>query len=69
MAEKEIEMAEFKVVADSLWHSGECRPYKKGDIVKLPANTKVTDESSIARVVAEKPEGKGKVKGDDKDAA
>ncbi len=61
MAEKEL--VEFEVVADALWHSSECRPYKKGDIVKLPADTKVTPESSIRRL-SDKPKAKANGKAD-----
>lgn len=58
------DLIDFEVVAENgLWHSGECRPYKKGDIVKLPASTKVTEESAIRRVVAEKAPAKTKADG------
>ena len=67
--EKKVDLVDFEVAAESLWHSGECRPYKKGDIIKLPATTKVTEESSVRRVAADEPKAKTKAKGDDKDPA
>lgn len=47
MAEKQVVLAKFEVVADKLWHSTECRFYVKGDTIELPADTKVTDNSSV----------------------
>lgn len=47
MAEKQVVLAKFEVVADKLWHSTECRFYVKGDTIVLPADTKVTDNSSV----------------------
>jgi hypothetical protein len=42
-----MELAEFEVVADSLWNSAEGRFYKKGDTIKLPSNTQVKGGGSI----------------------
>lgn len=47
MAEKQVLLAKFEVVADKLWHSTECRFYVKGDTIELPADTKVTEHSSV----------------------
>lgn len=44
---KQVELVEYEVVADELWHSTDCRKYPKGAIVKLPAGLKLTDESSV----------------------
>lgn len=41
-------MAQFVVIADKLWHSGECKTYVKGEIVTLPDNTQVGDGDVIA---------------------
>lgn len=50
MAEKQVTLAKFEVVHDKLWHSGECRFYVKGDVIELPADTKVTENSSVRPV-------------------
>ncbi|MCH2240981.1 MAG: hypothetical protein MK041_03395 [Aquabacterium sp.] len=39
--------AEYRVVADKLWHSSECRMYHKGDTVTLPAGLKLTEDSAV----------------------
>lgn len=48
------EMADFIVVADSVWHSGEGKMYLKDQIISLPASTKTTAESSVQPVVKAK---------------
>lgn len=58
MAEKQVVLAKFEVVADKLWHSTECRFYVKGDTIELPADIKITPESSV------RPIEKAKVKAD-----
>lgn len=62
MAEKQVLLEKFEVVADKLWHSTECRFYVKGDTIELPADTKVTEHSSVRPI--EKPKGKGKADAD-----
>lgn len=47
MAEKQVVLAKFEVVADKLWHSTECRFYVKGDTIELPADIKITPDSSV----------------------
>lgn len=48
MAEKKQGLeAPFEVVADKLWHSTECRFYVKGDTIMLPADIKLTPDSSV----------------------
>lgn len=54
-----VEHADFIVVADSVWHSGEGKTYLKGQTIILPANTKTTAESSVqpaAKAKKPKPE-------------
>ena len=58
MAEKQVVLAKFEVVADKLWHSTECRFYVKGDTIELPADIKITPESSM------RPIEKAKAKAD-----
>ena len=47
MAEKQTVLAKFEVVTDKIWHSTECRFYVKGDTIELPADIKITPESSV----------------------
>jgi hypothetical protein len=47
MAEKQTVLVKFEVVADKLWHSTECRFYVKGDTIEMPADIKITPESSV----------------------
>lgn len=58
MAEKQTVLAKFEVVTDKIWHSTECRFYVKGDTIELPADIKITPESSV------RPIEKAKVKAD-----
>ena len=58
MAEKQVVLAKFEVVADKLWHSTECRFYVKGDTIELPADIKITPESPV------RPIEKAKAKAD-----
>jgi len=58
MAEKQTVLAKFEVVADKIWHSTECRFYVKGDTIELPADIKITPDSSV------RPIEKAKVKAD-----
>ena len=58
MAEKQVVLAKFEVVADKLWRSTECRFYVKGDTIELPADIKITPESSV------RPIEKAKAKAD-----
>jgi hypothetical protein len=39
----EVKTAKFQVVAAKFWHSAECRQYKAGDVIELPADTKPSD--------------------------
>ena len=48
-------MADFLVVAESVWHSGEGKVYRKGQIISLPASTKTKPESSVQPVAKTKP--------------
>lgn len=46
-----MELADYVVVEPlGVWHSTEGRMYPKGSIIKLPANLKVTADSSVQRV-------------------
>ena len=38
-------MPQFKVLADKVWHSGECRHYHKGDVITLPDSVVIKDDS------------------------
>lgn len=58
MAEKQVVLAKFEVVADKLWHSTECRFYVKGDTIELPADIELTPDSSV------RPIEKAKAKAD-----
>lgn len=49
-------MADYEVVADQVWHSGEGKYYKKGEIISLAEGIKCTAESSIKPVVPEPEE-------------
>lgn len=53
-------MAQFRVTADKLWHSGECRHYHKGDVVTLPDTTVPKPDGAIEAI---EPKGKAKGKG------
>lgn len=50
MTEKQVVLAKFEVVADKLWHSTECRFYVKGDTIELPADIKITPDSSVQSI-------------------
>lgn len=58
MAEKQVVLAKFEVVADKLWHSTACRFYVKGDTIELPADIKITPESSVQPIEAPKAKAK-----------
>lgn len=58
MAEKQTVLAKFEVVTDKIWHSTECRFYVKGDTIELPADIKITPDSSV------RPIEKAKAKAD-----
>jgi len=51
-------MPQFRVIAEKLWHSGECKHYHKGDVVTLPEGT-VAKEGGSVELIETKPK-KGK---------
>lgn len=52
-------MAQFRVIADKIWHSGECKHYHKGDVVTLPDAVVPKPDGAIEAI---DPKGKGKGK-------
>lgn len=50
-------MPQFRVVADKLWHSGECKHYHKGEVVTLPEGT-VAKEGGSIEAIEPKPAAK-----------
>lgn len=50
-------MAQFRVTADKIWHSGECRHYFKGDVITLPDTVVPKEGGSVEPI---KPTKKGK---------
>lgn len=48
-------MPQFRVVADKLWHSGECKHYHKGDVVTLPEGTVAKEGGSIEAIEPKAP--------------
>ena len=55
------DLADFIVVAEEVWHSTEGKMYRKGEIIRLPANLKVTNESSVQPVKEEEePKRRGR---------
>lgn len=64
-------MPQFKVLADKVWHSGECRHYHKGDVITLPDSVVIKEgnatlepiKATKAAKAKDAPEG-GKPEGD-----
>ena len=48
-------MPQFRVIAEKLWHSGECKHYHKGDVVTLPEGTVVKEGGSIELIEPKAP--------------
>lgn len=44
-----VEMADFIVAADSVWHSSEGKFYFKGQTISLPDSTKTVEGGAIKR--------------------
>lgn len=55
-------MAQFRVIADKLWHSGECRHYHKGDVVTLPDTVVPKPDGAIEAIEPKAPAKGGKAK-------
>ena len=51
-------MAQFRVVAEKLWHSGECKHYLKGEVVNLPDGTTVKEGGAIEPIRAKSGKAK-----------